>query len=335
MKAIKQQNKKAGNISITGIELEHCTDERPLPIIHVSRNKDGVLKIEAADFIAYPSALPQTEEEASADVSQWAVPKAFQTPHIACSINSNFNIVCQSENIETALKGVDKPYRARILSSNASTFPIISAMPEFLAAWMPNRFEEGRKPTVSSIQNSETARLNAFTCSKLVSTITTPILGLIVFPFKTAIVAFDNDSCLFYREWPVGYEHIYETVCNSMNIDYETADQYLNDISSVDLTFDINPILIPLMRQVEISARYVSTKHHINLSKFVLMGVPSGIDYWKNLFKSEVGGIELEICNPFEGVELSDAVEESEVFKTNADYFINAFGAACAAMEDL
>ena len=102
---------------------------------------------------------------------------------------------------------------------------------------------------------------------------------------------------------------------------------------AMDASPYFEPILKPLIRQIEIMNDYLSRRRNAPASNFFISGPLIGRRYWNSIFQKMIGKT-LIYCRPFEGIPLAkDAVVMPDKLDDVESLFTSAIGAALAVME--
>jgi hypothetical protein len=302
----------------------------PVVRLHVTKKHTELL---AAGFVKLNDHLPDTQVEPELETNNWALPKEFQASKAAIAVTSPMAVLRQTSDTGEKESGVSKIRKVSVKTDRHHP-PIVSSMPDFMAAWIAARFPEGRRPTTRSIQTSMSAALNCFMCGPVMPDQDKPALAVFCFKHQSSIAVFFEGRLILYREHPVGYMTIKESISKKMNIDVEMVDTLMND-PVVDISPIIEPPLNALFRQVDISADYLSRRKNSEINDYYIYGIPSGVKHWTQTFKKVVGK-QLHHLHPFGGISCSHKrLLLPDSFEKDAPLFMSAIGAARALLEDL
>ena len=111
------------------------------------------------------------------------------------------------------------------------------------------------------------------------------------------------------------------------------VDSILED-TLVDPRPALEPLVRPVLQQLQLSLDYLAQRHDVHVDKIFLMGLPSGAAYWSS-FAQEVLGVPFIAPSVFEGLTLPKAAGNvlSDLTPATSQVFLMALGAARAAME--
>jgi hypothetical protein len=291
------------------------------------------VELAAVGFLTLPGSLPQKPEDAS-DAPTWILPKAFHAAHAALAITSPQSFLMHASEIgEDLVANRSFAYRTVSRTLAPELPPLNAGLPEYQAAWAAKLLPEGRQPTACSLQVSPAAVINTFLINPTFDAIDGTAVVLFVHPQYTSLAAFYDFRLVLYREHPVGYEHVRDTICSQMKIDADMADSILDD-NVIDPTSMIEPVLRNLFRQVEISYDYLSRRKNCQTKNFFVCGLPAGAKYWASIFVRMLD-LKLAPFSPFD--RLTRAQKETVLpadLAADAPYLTTALGAALAVLED-
>jgi hypothetical protein len=207
-------------------------------------------------------------------------------------------------------------------------FKLCASMPEFQALWLGRLLPEGHRPTASSIQLAESALM----ASVLVQPdfIESDGNALVIFVRNNAIYfgGYKDGECILWRKCPgvCGYSAIQQSVMRMLGLTAELVDSALED-SLIDTRPALEPILHPVLEQLELARAYLFGRHGMNLDKALLLGVPRGADQWKR-YAEDTLRLQLVAVDPLAGLTPAKGVSVGE-----PSDFLVAIGAAVAASE--
>lgn len=310
--------------------------QQGVPAVRLTR-KDGVDELVAGGFLDLSGALPATPDEAAAATpGSWQVPAAFRAPHAALAVHSGQAFLRHSaETRENGEKG-DPQMRSVSRATAPDLPPLTAGLPEFQAAWAARLFPEGHSPTACSIQIAATAVISGFSRNPVFKKSGGNAIAMLVFPAYTALAAFQDSLLVLYREHPVGFRHVREAVSTQMRIDEAMAESLLDD-TLVDPIPMIEPVLRPLLRQVEISVDYLARRRDCPVDSFFICGLPTGFRYWSSLFNRMLGRPPT-LCRPLDSLSGSPSAELPDTHplavSETGPLFMAALGAAFAVLDD-
>lgn len=293
-----------------------------VPAVRVRKTKDGTLEVTAAAVLDLPGNLPDSQAVAEADVTRWALPRAFQAARAAIAVVSPQGSLRLTEDAAE----VDGSVRRAALKTAGDLPSLVATLPEYQAAWTARLFPEGRRPTACSIQLASSASLNVL----LAAAGKQNVVAFLASPASTALVGVQGGDPVFYREYGEGQKDIRSALMANMRIDAEMAESILND-AMVDPTPVIEPILRPLFRQAEIAGDYLMRRGNAGVDRFVIIGLKSGLRYWSSIFELMTGQVLTEI-EPDAGLRWN--CKKPDTAKTGLSVFTAAFGAARAVLEE-
>lgn len=207
-------------------------------------------------------------------------------------------------------------------------FKLCASMPEFQALWLGRLLPEGHRPTASSIQLAESALM----ASVLVQPdfIESEGNALAVFVRSNAIYfgGYKGGECILWRKCPgiCGYSAIQQSVMRMLGLTAELVDSALED-SLIDTRPALEPVLHPVLEQLELARAYLFGRYGMNHDKVLLLGMPRGADQLKR-YAEDTLRLQLVAADPLAGLTLARGVSVSE-----PSDFLVAIGAAVAASE--
>jgi Tfp pilus assembly PilM family ATPase len=211
---------------------------------------------------------------------------------------------------------------------------LVAGLPDFQAEWAAHLFPEGHAPTAASLQISQLAIMNSMFQHPAVQKSVGSSVALFIGSTNTTLVAFQNRVPVLYREYPLGSAHVQQEIASKMQLTPILVQQLLEE-DAMDASPYFEPILKPLIRQVEIMNDYLSRRRNAPASNFFISGALLGPRYWNAIFSKMIGK-ELTYCRPFEGLPLAkDAVVMPEKLADVESLFACAAGAALALMETI
>ena len=337
---------RKGPREVTGV-LVGCGDKRGCPAVRLLRRKSGVT-VQALGFIPSPGTLPGSWEELKKK-DTWDIPAAFQAPQAAIAVVSKDSFIRQTTmdvltgemkltNSATPLKPLQPISRNGIRSVVGTLaeepFALHVGMPEYQVLWLSRLLPEGRRPTACSVQTACAAALSAL--SSQPEFIEADGTAVAVFVLRQTIffAGYREGEIVLFRECPggIGSLSIHEQVRISLGVDDEIVDSFLEE-GLVDPTPVLEPIMRPVLQQLQLSLEYLAQRHDVHVKHVFLLGLPSGAAYW-NAFAQELIGMPLIYPGLFEGMEISNkgGVPPELATPVASQAFLAAFGAARAAM---
>lgn len=315
---------------IVGIELGSGLSG--VPAVRLVCGKNGI-EIKAIGILDLLDTLPLTEEAVSQNVASWSLPKPFCAPHAALTLTSKGSFFRHTSGANEAIPEKNQCLYRDIRRAFGTDMPdLVAGIPEFQAAWAARLFPEGRAPTACSLQISQLAIMSGFNQHPVVKKAEGSSVALFVASKSTTLVAFQNRIPVLYREYPLGSSQIQQEVASKMQLSPILVQQLLEE-DAMDASPYFEPILKPLLRQVEIMNDFLSRRRNAPASNFFISGALIGARYWNVLFKKMLGK-ELVYCRPFDGIPLAkDAVVMPDKLADVESLFANAAGAALAVLE--
>lgn len=316
---------------VVGIELGSGLSG--VPAVRLVKGKHGV-EIKAIGILDLLDTLPQAVGAPASDVPVWSLPKPFCSPHAALTVTSKLSFLRHTSGANEDIPEKKQCLYRDIRRAFAPDMPeLVAGIPEFQAEWAARLFPEGRAPTACSLQISQLAIMSGFNHHPSVKKAEGSSVALFVSSHTTTLVAFQNRIPVLYREYPLGSSHVQQEVASKMQLSPILVQQLLEE-DAMDASPYFEPLLKPLLRQVEIMNDYLSRRRNAPASNFFISGSLIGGRYWNAIFKKMIGK-ELTYCPPFEGIPLAkDAVVMPEKLANVEALFANAAGAALAVMEE-
>ena len=317
---------------VVGIELGSGLSG--VPAVRLVRGNLGI-EIKAIGILDLLDTLPQNEEALSPNVLFWSLPKPFCAPSAALAVTSKLSFLRHTSGANEEIPEKKQCQYRDIRRAFGTDMPdLVAGIPEFQAAWAARLFPEGRAPTACSLQITQLALMNGFNQHPVVEKTEGSSVALFVSSHCTTLVAFQNRIPVLYREFPLGSSHVQQEVASKMQLSPILVQQLLEE-NAMDASPYFEPILKPLLRQVEIMNDYLSRRRNAPASHFFISGVLVGGRYWNDLFKKMIGK-ELIYCRPLDGLPLAkDALVLPNKLADVESLFAGAAGAALSVMEPL
>lgn len=303
-----------------------------VPAVRLVRGKQGV-EIKAIGILDLLDTMPQALEAVTSDRPTWNLPKTFCSPNAALTVTSKLSFLRHTSGVNEEIPEKKQCVYRDIRRAFGSDMPeLVAGLPEFQAVWASGLFPEGRSPTACSLQISQLAIMSGFNHHPVVKAAAGSSVALFVSSQSTTIVAFQNRLPVLYREYPLGASHVQQEVAAKMQLSPILVQQLLEE-DAMDASPYFEPILKPLIRQIEIMNDYLSRRRNAPASNFFISGSLIGRRYWNSIFQKMIGK-ELIYCRPFEGIPLAkDAVVMPDKLDDVESLFSSAIGAALAVME--
>lgn len=212
------------------------------------------------------------------------------------------------------------------------SFIVESGMPEYQVLWLSRLLPEGKRPTAVSIQTLHAALLSSVLCQPDFVEAGGDALVLFMTRESVFFAGYQEGRLLLLRECPGahGYVAMREAVKSRLGLEEAMVDSVLNE-SLIDPTPVLEPFARPILQQLEISMDYLLRRHSLRISKVLLMGLPSGAQYWSNM---SLEALKVPLITPSAFAGLGDLSKGStQMDDGQSQVFLGAIGAAIAAME--
>ena len=214
-------------------------------------------------------------------------------------------------------------------------FILQTGLPEYQVLWLSRLLPEGRRPTACSVQTGPSAMLAALHGQPEFTAADGTAMAVFVTRSSIYFAGYRKGALLLFRECPdaAGYEVMRELVKSGLGVTDDLVDSILED-TLVDPRPALEPLVRPVLQQLQLSLDYLAQRHDVHVDKIFLMGLPSGAAYWSS-FAQEVLGVPFIAPNVFEGMALPKAAGAmpSDLTPAASQVFLMALGAARAAME--
>jgi len=214
-------------------------------------------------------------------------------------------------------------------------FILQTGLPEYQVLWLARLLPEGRRPTACSVQTGPSAMLAALGGQPEFKAADGTAMAVFVTRSSVYFAGYRKGALLLFRECPgvAGYEVMRELVKSGLGVTDDLVDSILED-TLVDPRPALEPLVRPVLQQLQLSLDYLAQRHDVHVDKIFLMGLPSGAAYWSS-FAQEVLGVPFIAPNVFEGLALPKAAEAMppDLTPATSQVFLMALGAARAAME--
>ena len=214
-------------------------------------------------------------------------------------------------------------------------FILQAGLPEYQVLWLSRLLPEGRRPTACSVQVAPAALLASLL--EQPEFLAADGTAVAVFVTRTSIyfAAYRKGALLLFRECPgaLGYEVMRELVKSGLSVTDDLVDSIL-DGTLIDPRAALEPLVRPVLQQLQLSLDYLAQRHDVHVDKVFLMGLASGAGYWSS-FAEEMIGMPFVSPGAFEGFNnLAKGVQlPNDLTPGSSQAFLVALGAARAAME--
>ena len=207
-------------------------------------------------------------------------------------------------------------------------FHLCASLPEFQTLWLSRLLPEGKRPTASSIQVSESALMASILLQPEFIAADGSALAIFARPDSTYLAGYKKGEPVLWRRCPGvgGTLAMRETVRATLGLDEELVDSVLNE-SLIDPRPALEPFVRPILGQLSLSLDYLAGKHGLKFDHAFLMGVGAGAAHW-SAYAEESLHLKLLSPDPFEGLVVDKGVDAG-----NASRQLVALGAAIAGME--
>ena len=207
-------------------------------------------------------------------------------------------------------------------------FHLCASLPEFQTLWLSRLMPEGKRPTASSIQVSESALMASILLQPDFIAASGNALSIFVRQDATYLAGYKKGEPILWRRCPGvgGVLAMRDAVRTTLGLDEELIDSVLNE-SLIDPRPALEPFVRPILSQLSLSLDYLASKHGLKFDHAFLMGVGAGASHWST-YAEESLRLKLVSPNPFDGLVLDKGVDPS-----NATRQLVALGAAIAGME--
>lgn len=212
------------------------------------------------------------------------------------------------------------------------SFIVESGMPEYQVLWLSRLLPEGKRPTAVSIQTLNAALLSSVFCQPDFVEAGGDAIVLFMTRESVFFAGYQEGRLLLLRECPGahGYVAMREAVKSRLGLEEAMVDSVLNE-SLIDPTPVLEPFARPILQQLEISMDYLLRRHSLRISKVLLMGLPSGAQYWSNM---SLEALKVPLITPSAFAGLGDLSKgRTQMDDGQSQVFLGAIGAAIAAME--
>ena len=216
-------------------------------------------------------------------------------------------------------------------------FHLEAALPEFQALWLSRLLPEGRRPTASSIQLHDAALMASILAQPEFIQSKGNALAVFVSKHDIHFAGYKAGAPVLWRKCPVpgGTAVVREAVKRGLGVDDTLVDSVLDD-SLIDPRSALEPILHPVLDELELSRAYLADRHSVRPAHILLMGLSAGAACWCK-YAQESHRLELTAPGVFDGLEFPvkpkpGEIDESVQTGGNA-LFLPALGAALAAAE--
>lgn len=218
--------------------------------------------------------------------------------------------------------------RFAVRKSAEDDFHFSASIPEFQALWLSRLLPEGKRPTATSIQLTNSALMASVLAQPEFAASGGNTIAIFVRDDVLYIAGYKDGKPLLWRRCPgdCGYKAMRKAVIKTLGIDKSLVDSVLEE-SIIDPRPALEPFLHPVLEQLELARAYMSGKHAMNIDKVLLMGLPCGAEHWCR-YAEEALKLHLVAPGPFDGFQIDKDVEVK-----NPHGHLVALGAALAASE--
>lgn len=328
---------------VVGIELvlDHA---KGCPAVRLQKHKNGYA-LAAVGFVPPPDGELPTSWDDLRRQPKWSLPSAFRAEHAALAVNSVDAFTRQttmtslsgdahaSEGVATSKDGLRTIYRK--MADEASVLQ--AGLPEYQALWLNRLLPEGRRPTAVSLQTTA--------CTLLASLSAQPDFcrehdEACVFVTQSAILiaGFRAGMPLLFRECSgaAGAAAMREAIKTALGVDDTMIDTVFASNGIIDTRPALEPLIMPVMAQIELSVDYLKSRLASDVSRLFIMGDAAGSKAIRTAAKGRLS-LPLVVPNPFDGLELpSKSTSWKDVYCQGdmPSEFLSALGAALAVLEE-
>ena len=216
-------------------------------------------------------------------------------------------------------------------------FHLEAALPEFQALWLSRLLPEGRRPTASSIQLHDAALMASVLAQPEFIQGKGNALAVFVGAHDIHFAGYKAGAPVLWRKCPVpgGTAVLREAVKRGLGVDDTLVDSVLDD-SLIDPRSALEPILHPVLDELELSRAYLADRHSVRPAHILLMGLSAGAAYWCK-YAQESHHLELTAPGVFDGLDFPAKPKPGEIDESmqtgSTALFLPALGAALAAAE--
>jgi len=310
--------------------------------VRLQRRKNA-LTLAAVGYVPDPAGSLPTNWDDLGKQPKWGLPSAFRAEHAAITVNS-VDAFTRQTSASSVMDGIAKDGMASskdgmrlVYGKMADETSVIQAgLPEYQALWLNRLLPEGRRPTAVSLQTTA--------CTLLASLAAQPDFcaerdEACVFVTQSAIciAGFRKGIPLLFRECSgaAGAAAMREAVKTALGIDDSMIDTVFSSNGIIDTRPALDPLLNPVLSQIELSLNYLKSRLGSDPARVFLMGDAPGC---KALRSAAEGRLSLPLHMPgaFEGLELptkAAAWKERYCTGDTSQIFLAALGAALAVLE--
>lgn len=217
-------------------------------------------------------------------------------------------------------------------------FRLEAALPEFQALWVSRLLPEGKRPTATSIQLRDAARMASVLTQPEFLEQKGSAMAVFVDAQSVHFAGYKAGEPVLWRKCPVGggTAAMRLAVKRGLGVEDELVDSVLND-TLIDPRGALEPFLHPIFDELELARAYLADRHSIRPRRILLMGLTDGAAYWCDYARSAFR-IELTAPDAFAGIALPAKGKSSDggadlLAGPDAALFLPALGAALAAAE--
>ncbi len=210
-------------------------------------------------------------------------------------------------------------------------FVMEAGLPEYQVLWLSRLLPEGRRPTAASIQVRPSALAASVLRQKAFVEARGSALALFVNEGDACIVGYRDGDIALWRKCrrAPGWRAIREALKRGLGLDDAMVADVLND-NLIDPRPILGPVLAPMLDELSVSRDYLSSKFGSDVASALLLGVPAGAAYWRDLAE-ERAHVSLVAPDAFDGLTVDDRVaSDSAVAGPARHALLGALGAALA-----
>lgn len=217
--------------------------------------------------------------------------------------------------------------RFAVRPSAEEGFHLAASLPEYQALWLSRLLPEGHRPTAGSILLAESALMASILLQPEFRAAGGNALVIFVRGRAVYFAGYKAFAPVLWRRCPgvAGEAAIREAVKSALGVGEELIDSVLDD-SLVDPRSALEPLLQPVVEQLDLARAYLAGKHALACEQVFLCGLAHGADFWRETI-GEALHLKLTPLAPFAGI------DTGKVAPSDAHRYLGALGAAIAAME--
>lgn len=217
--------------------------------------------------------------------------------------------------------------RFTVRPSAEDGFHLAASLPEYQALWLSRLLPEGHRPTAGSIQLAESALMASILLQPEFRAAGGNALAVIVRERAVYFAGYKAFAPVLWRRCPgiSGEAAMREAVMRTLGVGEDLIDSVLDD-SLVDPRSALEPLLQPVVEQLDLARAYLAGKHALACEQVFLCGLAHGADFWREMVGDALH-LKLVPLAPFAGIDTGKTAPSAP------HRYLGALGAAIAAME--